>query len=142
MIEDFHETDDPNQISTYAGMMTTVFALAEFSTGAIWGRVSDKVGRKPVIVIALLGTATSMLLLGLSSNIMMALCARVLAGLLNGFVNDSLPFRISVSNLAQIGTSASCKQSSVKWSPLKNIKASKPGLFYQDSSNFPKLVHT
>lgn len=87
MIEDFHETDDPNQISTYAGMMTTVFALAEFSTGAIWGRVSDKVGRKPVIVIALLGTATSMLLLGLSSNIMMALCARILAGLLNGNIS-------------------------------------------------------
>lgn len=129
MIEDFHETDDPNQISTYAGMMTTVFALAEFSTGAIWGRVSDKVGRKPVIVIALLGTATSMLLLGLSSNIMTALFARVLAGLLNGFVNDFLSPGLPVSNFVRIGTSASCKQSLVKWSPLKNIKVTKSGLF-------------
>lgn len=128
MIEDFHETDDPNQISTYAGMMTTVFALAEFSTGAIWGRVSDKVGRKPVIVIALLGTATSMLLLGLSSNIMTALCARVLAGLLNGLVNAFPSFRALIANFARIGTSASCKQSLVKWSPLKNIKVRKSGL--------------
>jgi MFS family permease len=86
MIQDFHETDDPNQISTYAGMMTTAFAIAEFSTGAIWGRVSDKVGRKPVILIALFGTAFSMLLLGLSPSILTALLSRVLAGLLNGFV--------------------------------------------------------
>ncbi|KAK7428017.1 hypothetical protein QQZ08_005448 [Neonectria magnoliae] len=87
MIEDFHETDDPNQISTYAGMMTTVFALAEFSTGALWGRISDKVGRKPVILIALYGTALSMLLLGFSPSIWTALLSRVLAGLLNGNIS-------------------------------------------------------
>ena len=86
MIEDFHETDDKNQISTYAGMMTTAFAIAEFSTGALWGRVSDKVGRKPVILVALYGTALSMLLLGFAPSIMTALFTRVLAGLLNGFV--------------------------------------------------------
>lgn len=84
MIEDFHETDDPNQISTYAGLMTTVFAIAEFSTGAIWGRISDKIGRKPVIVIALSGTALSMLVLGFAPNLLTAMIARVLAGLLNG----------------------------------------------------------
>ncbi|KAH6867470.1 major facilitator superfamily domain-containing protein [Thelonectria olida] len=87
MIQDFHETDDPNQISTYAGMMTTAFAIAEFSTGAIWGRVSDKVGRKPVILIALFGTAFSMLLLGFSPSILTALLSRVLAGLLNGNIS-------------------------------------------------------
>ncbi|KPM36704.1 hypothetical protein AK830_g9843 [Neonectria ditissima] len=86
MIADFHETDDPNQISTYAGMMTTAFALAEFSTGALWGRVSDRVGRKPVILIALFGTAMSMLLLGVSPSIWTALLSRVLAGLLNGAI--------------------------------------------------------
>ncbi|KAI5458310.1 major facilitator superfamily domain-containing protein [Mariannaea sp. PMI_226] len=87
MIEDFHETDDKNQISTYAGMMTTAFAIAEFSTGALWGRISDKVGRKPIILIALYGTALCMLLLGLSPNIFMALLSRVLAGLLNGNIS-------------------------------------------------------
>lgn len=86
MIQDFHETDDPNQISTYAGMMTTAFAIAEFSTGAIWGRVSDKVGRKPVILIALFGTALSMLLVGFAPSVFTAMLARVLAGLLNGCV--------------------------------------------------------
>lgn len=84
MIEDFNITDDTNKIAVYAGMVTSAFTLAEFSTGVLWGRLSDKIGRKPVLLTGLIGTALSVLAFGFAPNLPVALFARALGGLLNG----------------------------------------------------------
>ncbi|KAK2038176.1 major facilitator superfamily transporter [Colletotrichum somersetense] len=84
MVEDFHITEDESKISVYAGMVTSAFTLAEFSTGVMWGRLSDKVGRKPVLLMGLFGTAISSLVFGFAPSLPVALFARALGGLLNG----------------------------------------------------------
>lgn len=86
MIKDFDITDDSGRISIYAGMVTSSFTLAEFATGVMWGRLSDKIGRKPVLLFGLLGTALSVLVFGFAPNLPTALFARALGGLLNGYV--------------------------------------------------------
>ncbi|KAG6008379.1 hypothetical protein E4U21_004583 [Claviceps maximensis] len=84
MIKDFNITDDPGKISIFAGMVTSAFTLAEFATGVVWGRLSDKIGRKPVLLFGLMGTAVSVLVFGFASTLPVALFARALGGLLNG----------------------------------------------------------
>lgn len=84
MIESFNITSKQSQIAVYAGLVTSSFAFAEFSTGVLWGRLSDKIGRKPVLLGGLAGTAISMLMFGFATNLPMALIARALGGLLNG----------------------------------------------------------
>jgi len=86
MIRDFKVTKNEREISVYAGMVTSAFALAEFSSGVIWGRLSDRIGRKPVLITGLAGTALSMLIFGFAPNLPVALLARALGGLLNGYV--------------------------------------------------------
>ncbi|KAG5981960.1 hypothetical protein E4U55_002468 [Claviceps digitariae] len=84
MVKDFNITDDPGEISVFAGMVTSAFTLAEFATGVLWGRLSDKIGRKPVLLFGLLGTAVSVLAFGFASSLPVALFARALGGFLNG----------------------------------------------------------
>ncbi|KAG9259286.1 major facilitator superfamily domain-containing protein [Emericellopsis atlantica] len=84
MIEDFHITSDASKISVYAGMVTSAFTLAEFATGVLWGRLSDRIGRKPVLLFGLAGTALSVLIFGFAPSLPVALFARALGGLLNG----------------------------------------------------------
>lgn len=86
MIESFELTHNETQISIYAGMLITAFAFAEFSTGMIWGRISDRIGRKPVLIMGLVGTAISMICFGFSRNLTTAIVSRALGGLLNGNV--------------------------------------------------------
>ncbi|RAL05182.1 MFS transporter [Aspergillus ibericus CBS 121593] len=84
MVEAFHVTDNDRKIALYAGMITSAFTFAEFSAGMFWGRMSDKIGRKPVLVMGLIGTAISMIVFGFAPNLATAMVARALGGLLNG----------------------------------------------------------
>ena len=84
MILSFDVTSDTRQIATYVGMVTSAYAFAEFSSGVAWGRISDRVGRKPVLLGGLAGTALSMLVFGFAPNLPVAILGRALGGLLNG----------------------------------------------------------
>ncbi|PYH96720.1 MFS multidrug transporter [Aspergillus ellipticus CBS 707.79] len=84
MVESFHVTDNDRKIALYAGMITSSFTFAEFSAGMFWGRMSDRIGRKPVLVMGLIGTAISMVVFGFAPNLATAMVARALGGLLNG----------------------------------------------------------
>lgn len=86
MIETFNLTHDETQISIYAGMLITAFAFAEFSTGVVWGKISDRIGRKPVLIMGLIGTALSMISFGFARSLWAAILSRALGGLLNGNV--------------------------------------------------------
>lgn len=68
----------------YAGMVTSAFAFAEFSTGVVWGKLSDRIGRKPVLLTGLAGTGVSMLVFGFAPSLPVALLGRALGGILNG----------------------------------------------------------
>lgn len=86
LVETFQITTDKSQISVYMGMITSAFAFAEFASSVFWGRLSDRIGRKPVLLGGLFGTGLSMVLLGFAKSFPMVLFARVIGGLLNGFV--------------------------------------------------------
>lgn len=86
MVRDFNIVDDPTQISKYTGYMGASFAFAQFLCCIQWGQLSDRIGRKPVLLLGLCGTTVSLLLFGFSTNFYMALTARTLMGALNGNV--------------------------------------------------------
>jgi len=76
----------PENASFYAGLLVSAFAIAEASTAVLWGALSDRIGRKPVIMMGLMGTVISSLIFGFATNYWVALLARFLGGLLNGNV--------------------------------------------------------
>ena len=83
MVEDIKGKENA---SFYAGLLVSAFAMAEACTVMIWGTISDKYGRKPIVLFGLVGVATSSLIFGFAKNYWVALIARVVGGLLNGNV--------------------------------------------------------
>ncbi|RDA91665.1 hypothetical protein CP533_0049 [Ophiocordyceps camponoti-saundersi (nom. inval.)] len=70
--------------SFYAGLLISSFSLAEALMGMYWGGLSDRIGRKPVLILGCVGTMFSMIMVGFASNIWIALLGRAIGGLLNG----------------------------------------------------------
>lgn len=65
-------------------LIIATYAVCAGLCGPFWGRLSDRIGRKPVLIICLAGAALSYLLLGLASELWMVFIARGFAGLMAG----------------------------------------------------------
>ncbi|KNG83081.1 putative MFS transporter [Aspergillus nomiae NRRL 13137] len=83
MVKDFNVANG-SDASFFAGILVSAFSLAEALTGMFWGSLSDRVGRKPVLLSGCLGTMASLLIVGFASNFWVALFGRALGGILNG----------------------------------------------------------
>lgn len=83
MVKDYKMANS-HDASLYAGILISAFSLAEAMTGMFWGGLSDRIGRKPVLLSGCFGTMISLLLVGFSPNFWVALFGRALGGALNG----------------------------------------------------------
>jgi MFS family permease len=61
-----------------------LYAVGQFVSTPIWGRLSDRYGRKPIIVLTNAGTAIAYLLLAFAPNIWVLATGRALSGLMAG----------------------------------------------------------
>jgi DHA1 family multidrug resistance protein-like MFS transporter len=65
------------------GLLMAVYSLTQLIVAPMWGRISDRIGRKPVIMIGILGLAISFFLTALSTELWMLFAARILGGFLS-----------------------------------------------------------
>jgi multidrug resistance protein len=63
------------------GLLSTSFSLMQLLFAPVWGRLSDRVGRRPVILAGLLGSSISYLTFGLAPSLAILFLSRILAGI-------------------------------------------------------------
>lgn len=61
-------------------LLVAAYSAATFVFSPLWGRVSDRVGRKPVLIVSLIGTAVGSLLTGLAGGLALLFVGRLLDG--------------------------------------------------------------
>ncbi|KAK3678559.1 hypothetical protein LTR78_001857 [Recurvomyces mirabilis] len=73
-------------VATQAGILAAAFTGAQMCTAVLWGRAADseRMGRKKVILVGLLGTSIGVLGFGFSSSFAQAVVWRAIGGALNG----------------------------------------------------------
>jgi DHA1 family tetracycline resistance protein-like MFS transporter len=65
-------------------MIIAAYAIAASAVGPAWGRLSDRLGRKPVLMICTAGAALGYLMLAAATELWMLYAARIFAGLMAG----------------------------------------------------------
>jgi DHA1 family multidrug resistance protein-like MFS transporter len=81
------------------GLLVASYAVMRLIFGPIWGSISDRVGRKPILLIGILGYAVTMVWFGLATRLWMLFAARILSGVLSSatapttmaYIGDSTP---------------------------------------------------
>ena len=108
-----HLTDpqDP-RIGEYGGWLGASYALMQFLFAPYWGRLSDRVGRKPILIGSLIGDALFYTLFGLSTHSLYGqFAARILAGVFSSaslsvaqaYAADITPPHLRAMGLGYIG---------------------------------------
>jgi MFS transporter, DHA1 family, multidrug resistance protein len=68
---------------TELGLLMAVYSLMQFIFAPMWGRLSDRIGRKPVMMIGIAGLALSFFIQAISTQLWMLFAARIIGGLLS-----------------------------------------------------------
>ncbi|CAM9383191.1 unnamed protein product, partial [Ectocarpus fasciculatus] len=96
MVEDFGYTG--KELGYHVGALAATFCLAQFLSSVPWGALSDRVGRKPPVVLGVLGSAMGMVVLGFSETYGQAIAGRAISGLLTGNVGILKSFLAEITD--------------------------------------------
>jgi DHA1 family tetracycline resistance protein-like MFS transporter len=90
-------------------LLGTAFFAAQFIAGPYLGRLSDKYGRVPVLILSQIGTAVSFFMLALAPNVAVLFLARILDGITGGniivaqaYITDVTPPKRRTESLGYI----------------------------------------
>ena len=104
LVEDLAADQNITAIGIWVGLLMTSYSAAQFLFSPIWGGLSDRIGRRPVLMIGLVGNTVFFTMFGLANTLMMALAARFLAGVFNGNIAVARAYIGDVSSPKQLAT--------------------------------------
>lgn len=93
------------------GWLMSTYSLMQLICAPLWGVLSDRIGRKPVLTIGVLGYAITLLLFGLATSYWMLFLARALSGILSSatmptamaYIGDQAPEKERSGGMGQLG---------------------------------------
>ncbi|WP_088225713.1 MFS transporter [Desulfosporosinus sp. FKB] len=65
------------------GVFMSAYSIMQFFFAPVWGKLSDRIGRRPVILIGLLGYGVTFLMFGMVNNLYLLIVLRALAGIVS-----------------------------------------------------------
>jgi MFS family permease len=136
LIRDIGITDgDETRVGYYVGLMHSLFFATQALTVLHWSRISDHIGRKPVILTGLFGLSISMYCFGLSRTFLGLVLSRALNGALNGNIG------VIKSMMAEITDSTNLAQAyaymPIAWSSGGALGPLIGGLLSRPADRFP-----
>jgi len=102
-------------IVLHVTLLTGVYALMQLVFAPLWGRWSDRIGRRPLIIIGIAGYVVAQVMFGLSRSLWLLYAARIVGGILSSatlpvsaaYVVDMTTTEERSRGMAWLGTAAS-----------------------------------
>lgn len=92
------------------GLLVMIYSVAQFFMAPIWGRLSDRHGRRPILLLGLLGSAIAYLVFARAGSLAALFASRILAGIggstipvAEAYIADVTPPERRAGNMGLIG---------------------------------------
>ncbi len=82
---------------TVIGLLLGVFSAMQFIFAPILGRLSDRVGRRPVLLVSLIGTSIGFVVMGLANSLAILFAARIIDGISGGNISTAQAYIADVT---------------------------------------------
>ena len=104
LVEDLAASEGIAEVGLWVGLLMTSYSAAQFLFSPFWGSVSDRIGRRPVLMVGLVGNTVFFAMFGLANTLLIALAARFMAGVFNGNLAVARAYIGDVSTPSQLTT--------------------------------------
>jgi len=84
----------PEQITP----ILAVYSLCQFIAAPLWGRLSDRFGRRPILMSSMVGAALSYVMLAFGDSIGWLIASRVLGGFMAGNISAAMAYATDVTS--------------------------------------------
>jgi MFS family permease len=84
--------------ATELGWLMAIYSLMQFFFAPVWGGISDRWGRRPVLLISIAGAALSLLWLGYASSLWEVFAARLLGGISGANISTAYAYVADVTD--------------------------------------------
>jgi DHA1 family tetracycline resistance protein-like MFS transporter len=91
---------DASRAASYYGLLAGSYALMQFLFAPLLGNLSDRVGRRPVLLVSLFGFGVNYLILGFAPSLAWLFAARVLSGITGASITTANAYIADVSEPA------------------------------------------
>lgn len=79
------------------GLLYSIFSFAQLIFSPIWGSLSDRIGRRPIMLISTLGSMVAYIIFGLAGSLGVLLFSRLLAGVMGGSISTAQAYIADVT---------------------------------------------
>ena len=104
LVKDLAAAQDVTQIGMWVGLLMTAYSAAQFLFSPFWGALSDRIGRRPVLMVGLIGNTVFFTAFGFANTLLFALAMRFMAGVFNGNIAVARAYIGDVSTPKQLAT--------------------------------------
>jgi DHA1 family tetracycline resistance protein-like MFS transporter len=91
------EVTHAENVAPYIGIMTALYAIMQFICAPVLGSLSDRLGRRPVLLISIAGAAVNYLFLAFAPSLWLLLIGRAIAGLTGANISVAMAYITDIS---------------------------------------------
>ena len=98
LIKGLIHTDDISKVSLYGGWLTFLYATMQFLFSPLIGSLSDRYGRRPVLLFSLLGFGLDYLFLAFAPSIFWLFVGRTISGITGASITTASAYIADISD--------------------------------------------
>ncbi len=80
------------------GLLYSIFSFAQLIFSPIWGSLSDRFGRRPIMLLSTFGAVIAYIIFGLAGSLFVLLLSRLIAGVMGGNISTAQAYVADVTN--------------------------------------------
>ncbi|KAF5359367.1 hypothetical protein D9756_003058 [Leucocoprinus leucothites] len=128
---------DDRKTGYYAGVIESAFFFAEAATVFLWGWLSDRFGRRPILLLGPFGLTFAMLRFGYSTSFWPMVLSRCFQGVFNGNIGVSKTVMVELSDSSNIGDAFSMMP--LMWSAGVTLGPIMGGVLSNPATRWPNV---
>ena len=103
IVEQYIDPSKTSEIAFYVGLLTAIYSFCQFFAAPVLGALSDKYGRRPVLLLCLFGSAIGYILFGIGGSIWVLFLGRIIDGFTGGDISTAMAYVADVTKPQERG---------------------------------------
>jgi DHA1 family tetracycline resistance protein-like MFS transporter len=103
IVEKYVGSNSGETTALYVGLLTSIYSVCQFFAAPVLGALSDKFGRRPVLLLCLLGSAIGYILFGIAGSVAVLFIGRIIDGLTGGDISTIFAYVADITEPKERG---------------------------------------